>query len=254
MTAQKEKKSFLDRLLLAAGIVFLIVFCVSGFALVQYYRAYRIQKNQDETIVRLREKELEENQENASEEQSGEGETVDWYEINPDYVGFLTIPDTNVCYPVVQRDNEYYLTHDFFGETSRHGAIFMDESCQADDSVVLIHGHHMKDGTMFGSLKSYKKKDFRENHDTLYLDWGEGEKAYRIFAVALIDLTREDYFTYEILPQTVEETEKYFRNFRQNSIWYQDVDVREEKQIILLSTCEYGTQQQRMVVAAILDE
>ena len=80
--------------------------------------------------------------------------TVEWQEVyernamrlremNPDYIAWLTVPDTEIYYPVVKRDNSYYLYHDFMQQSNSHGAIFMDESCSRDDGVILLHGHHM---------------------------------------------------------------------------------------------------------------
>lgn len=257
----KKKADFLNRLLFAAGIVFLIVFCVSGYMLLQYYGKYREQKDLDETIAGLRQADMEDrdHKEDISLGESGNEEEIlrdnsRLKEINGDYIGFITIPDTDIYYPVVQRDNSYYLSHDFMGEKNSHGAIFMDEECEPEDAVVLIHGHHMKDGTMFGALRNFKKKEFREEHRGLYLDWGGGDQSYEIFAAALIDLTQEDYFTYEILPTTEEETEHYLKELQKNSFYFQDTNKVEQGQIVLLSTCEYGTAQQRLVIAAVSEK
>ncbi|MGN0131167.1 MAG: class B sortase [Lachnospiraceae bacterium] len=255
-----------DGILLATGIVSLVVFVAAGWKLLDYYRAYREQKQSYDEIAALRDAG---NMEMTAEKGLGESGSTGsgnigitskedakasyerLKEINPDYVGWITIPDTEVDYPVVQRDNSYYLYHDFMGKQSSHGAIFLDENCEADDAVILIHGHHMKDGTMFGALKGFKKKDFRENHESLYLDWGEGDKEYRIFAVALIDLSGETYFHYDELPHTGEETDTYLKRLKQNAFWYVEPELEEQTQIVLLSTCEYGTENQRMVIAAV---
>ncbi len=257
----KKKADFLDRLLVMAGIVFLAVFCVSGYMLLQYYGKYREQKDLDETIAELRQADMEDrdHEGDISLGESGNEEEIlrdnsRLKELNDDYTGFITIPGTDIYYPVVQRDNSYYLSHDFMGEKNSHGAIFMDEGCKPQDTVILIHGHHMKDGTMFGGLKNFKKKEFREEHRVLYLDWGGGDQSYEIFAAALIDLTQEEYFTYEILPTTEEETERYLKELQKNSFYFQDTNKVEEGQIVLLSTCEYGTAQQRLVIAAVSEQ
>lgn len=254
--ADKKKTKLFDKILLTAGIVFAGIFCVSGYKLLKYYGEYRNQKNLDESIAGLRQAELEESQWDFSPGKDDKGEKLQkdksaLQDINPDYIGFISIPDTDIYYPVVWRDNAYYLSHDFLGEKNSHGAIFMDEGCRPEDGIVLIHGHHMKDGTMFGALKNYKKKEFRQEHEILYLDWGDGDQAYEIFAAALIDLTQEDYFTYEVLPATEEETEQYLKELKKNSFYYRDLNKVEQGQIVLLSTCEYGTEQQRLVIAAV---
>ena len=121
----------------------------------------------------------ENNQGNAKDEDQDEQEFPQinasvYREKNEDYVAYLYIPDTEIEYPVVQRNNSYYLNHNFYGEKNAHGTIFLDESCSTEDPVLLLHGHHMKDGTMFGSLKQYRDKEFRQAHSEIFLDMGEG--------------------------------------------------------------------------------
>lgn len=253
---KKANRGF-DRVLLCLGCVFLVVFLVAGYFLLQYYRAYQNQKEVDTTVAALRE---------VPEGSLGsDGRSTDddgaWQEIyernairlramNPDYRAWLTVPDTDIYYPVVQRDNSYYLNHDFTGEVNSHGAIFMDEGCSQDDGVILLHGHHMKDGTMFGGLKKYKREKFRQEHENIYLDWGDGDVVYRVFAAALIDLTAEEYFHYNELPDKDKDTEEYLRELKRNSFWYDD-NIEIDGQVVLLSTCEYGTAEQRLVIGAV---
>lgn len=256
-----------DKILFAAGSLFLIVFVVSGAALLRYYLDYREQKQSNDGIAALREagsvpeaagadKEGEEIGQDGADAGSGRAakESAERLRaVNADYIGWITVPDTDIYYPFVQRDNIYYLNHDFYEKKSSHGTIFLDENCAPEDGVILIHGHHMKDGTMFGALKGFRKKEFRESHETLYLDWGTGDEAYRIFAVALIDLTQETYFHYDELPGTGEERESYLKELKRNSLWYEEPGQSpgEAGQIVLLSTCEYGTEAQRLIVAAV---
>lgn len=259
-----------DKILLVAGSLFLIVFVVSGAALLRYYLDYREQKQSNDGIAALREAESvpegdgaagadkeggETGQDTADDDGSraAKESTERLRAVNADYIGWITVPDTDIYYPFVQRDNVYYLNHDFYEKKSSHGTIFLDENCAPEDGVILIHGHHMKDGTMFGALKGFRKKEFRESHETLYLDWGTGDEAYRIFAVALIDLTQETYFHYDELPGTGEERESYLKELKRNSLWYEEPGQSpgEAGQIVLLSTCEYGTEAQRLIVAAV---
>lgn len=245
-----------DRVLLCLGCLFLVVFLATGYFLLQYYGEYRKQKEVDDTVAGLRQ---------LPEESGMEGEngarTAQWQEIyernamrlkamNPDYVAWITIPDTEIYYPVVKRDNSYYLYHDFTQESNSHGAIFMDESCSPNDGFILLHGHHMKDGTMFGGLKKYKREKFRQEHEWIYMDWGYGDEPYKVFAAALIDLTDEAYFHYNELPGADGDTEEYLGELKRNSFWYDD-SIEIDGQVILLSTCEYGTAQQRLVIGAV---
>lgn len=259
ITEGKKANRGFDRLLLFAGSAFLVVFLATGYFLLQYYGDYREQKEIDDTVAGLRQV-PEGSGQGGRRIVDGNGEWQEIYErnairlkeMNPDYIAWITVPDTEIYYPVVQRDNSYYLNHDFMQQSNSHGAIFMDEGCNQDDGFILLHGHHMRDGTMFGGLKKYKRAKFRQEHEVIYLDWGNGDEAYRVFATALIDLTAEDYFHYNELPGADGAAKEYLRELKRNSFWY-DSSVEIDGQVVLLSTCEYGTEQQRLVIGAVLE-
>lgn len=256
-----------DRLLLLIGIICLVVMCISGFMIFQYYSASNAQEAQYEAIAEIYQNSKDDGMAAASKESDLDTSTkpdadtkeertesiAELKEINSDCVGFLIIPDTNIAYPVVKKDNSYYLKHNFMNESASSGAIFLDEKCEADDSLLLIHGHHMKSGTMFGALSGYKKEDFRNQHKEIMFDNGNGEKVYHVFGVSLVDLTKENYFHYDELPQNLEEKKTYINTFLKTAVW-KEKDFSEadyEKNMILLSTCEYGTQDQRLVVLGV---
>lgn len=260
-TIQKRKQGkVLDRVLLAAGIAFLCVFCITGYFLLRYYGEYRETKELNDRIAELRQAEAGGDNGGKSASQAADSPETDGGTIekslrmvNADYIGWITIPDTEIYYPVVQRDNAYYLSHDFTGEKNSHGAIFLDENCSFESGILLIHGHHMKDGTMFGGLKNYKKESFRREHGVIYLDRGEGDEAFEIFAAALIDLTEEGYFDYQELPAGEAERAAYLEKLRSSAFWYGDTE-EPAGTILLLSTCEYGSSDERLVVAAVQKE
>ena len=76
--------------------------------------------------------------------------------INPETVGWIYMPLSPISYPVVKerRDPRYYLTHNFSGEPSIHGAICMDfrHGGVMPPYCTFFHGHHMKDWSMFMSI------------------------------------------------------------------------------------------------------
>ena len=170
--------------------------------------------------------------------------------MNPDIYAWIKVPGTVIDYPIVQSgtDNSYYLNHNFYGEKNAHGTIFLDESCSTEDPVLLLHGHHMKDGTMFGSLKQYRDKEFRQAHTEILLDMGEGFDTYEVFAILQIDLTKEDYFAYEKIPKDADSLTAYLKQMQKNATWYEQPE--QEDKLLLLSTCAYGSEDERMVVAA----
>ncbi|MBE5882596.1 MAG: class B sortase [Lachnospiraceae bacterium] len=169
---------------------------------------------------------------------------------NEDYVCWITVDGSSIDYPVVKKDNSFYLNHDFYGEISRHGSIFMDETCGPEDEVLLVHGHHMKDGTMFGDLKRYKDDEFRKKHRTILLEFADGISVYRVFALAKIDLTDENSFRFEVLPKTAEEKVLYIEGLDDAAFWYDETQADAESGVLVLSTCDYGTDEERLIVAA----
>ena len=116
------------------------------------------------------------------------------YNENHDLIGWLEIPEI-LDLPVMYRDNSYYLTHDFSGQKTASGAIFLDQSHRFTEYAqnLLLHGHNMKDGTMFGRLVhyaqdiSYFKRNAFVNVDTLW-----EEERYVIFAVLRVSLDVDD--------------------------------------------------------------
>lgn len=93
-------------------------------------------------------------------------------EQNPETVGWISIREAqksgaDLEYPIVQaKDNEAYLKTSFDGKKSVYGAIFLDSESQPDlcGRNNLIYGHHMKDGTMFGSLENFRQEEFFRSH------------------------------------------------------------------------------------------
>ena len=117
--------------------------------------------------------------------------TPDLAAINPDYIGWILIEGTNIDYPIVQgTDNIKYLTTTFSGERNPSGTIFMDSRCTDGFSgFVILHGHNMKDGSMFAGLHNYLKSDFLDEHTEIIIIIPDGTVlTYRIFDVKLTDV------------------------------------------------------------------
>lgn len=276
-----------DIILLVAGILCLIVFVTTGLLLLNYwYQAWQQQKlNKQLEMLKYGtsseamyviaepvatpltedlpeeipqggqlskgEQQNAEMEDSSAEEQEKEQMRRRLTDINPDYVMWLSIADTEVDYPVVQRDNSYYLKHDFYGKKSSHGTIFLDETCEPEGRFLLLHGHHMKDGTMFGGLKKYKKSEFREQHKALELDWGTKQEHYEIFAGALVDLLQAERFHYEDLPASEEAIKTYLQQLKDIAFWYEEPQWENGEHFVILSTCDYGTTEQRLIVVAV---
>lgn len=86
---------------------------------------------------------------------------------NPDTIGWIRVPDTNIDYPIVQgEDNDFYLNHDFYGKENIAGAIYLDFESQGDfvGRNNVLYGHNMKNGSMFKDVNRYKDEAFFKEH------------------------------------------------------------------------------------------
>lgn len=105
---------------------------------------------------------------------------------NTDMVGWLSIAGTPLNYPVMQTPNEpnYYLKRNFEKEYSDLGTPYIQENCDLTSSDnLVIYGHHIKGGKMFGALEDYKFQSFYEEHKTIQFDTLTQRGEYEIIAV-----------------------------------------------------------------------
>ena len=108
------------------------------------------------------------------------------YQKNKKLVGWIKIDGTNIDYPVMQTvNNEYYLDHNYDQEYDKNGSIFMDKDCDAahPNDNMIIYGHHMKSGKMFGNLNMYAKESFYKEHPSISFDTIYEEGTYDIMYV-----------------------------------------------------------------------
>ncbi len=185
-------------------------------------------------------------------------------EINDEIVGWIKIDNTVIDYPVLwhKEDNmnsQYYLSHNYQGGYDSFGSIFLDyRSVDGTDSKnVIMHGHHMNDGSMFGNLLNYGgttgNLDFYKESPTIEFDTPEANGTYKIISVFKTNTlsSQGEFFNYMIGEF---ENEKAFMNYVYNvrirSLFNIPVDVNEDDELITLSTCSYEFTNFRTVIVA----
>ena len=174
--------------------------------------------------------------------------------MNSDFCLWLSVPDTDINYPVVQnKDNpEYYLHRDFYKQKSYAGTPFLGANCEPDSEVIIIYSHNMKDGSMFGGLDRYKDKQYWSEHGELKLGTEYGEKTYKIFGAFETSINNGE-FIYPGLTGDLDE-EKYDRlvtDIISRTQYETGVIPEYGERIVMLSTCSYHTKGGRYIVAAV---
>ena len=173
-------------------------------------------------------------------------------EKNPDTAGWINISGT-VHLPVVYRDNSFYLDHDFTGAKNASGTLFLDESSPITEGNqnLLIHGHSMNDGSMFGILTHYRRLDFLRAHPLITFSTLYEKETYGIFAVLQVSskVGDENYFNYFSSPTFASGADfnDYIEELTARSRFSIPVDVEPGDALLTLSTC---VDDDRLVVVA----
>lgn len=176
---------------------------------------------------------------------------------NKDAVGYLNI-DGLISEPVVQRDNVYYLTHNSKGQSSRTGAIFLDENCDLTEvpTQMVLHGHNMKEGSMFGAIKKYKVKGAEFYREHPYIDFNTmyENARYVIFALCEVDIRDGylNYLPYCNYPRFFSEKEflDYVSKIKSYSQLQSEIEVKPGDRLLTLSTCTGNDSNKRFIVVA----
>lgn len=181
------------------------------------------------------------------------------YQENPELVGWLRIPDTGIDYPVMQSSMEepdYYLRHDFAKNDDSNGTLFIDARNDyiSRDTNIIIYGHNMRSGMMFGSLKGYLDETYMNEHKTIEFNTLYEKSTYEVVAVGLSEVQYQDEQTfryYNFLNADSEESfQEYLNNITQLSVFGEQIDVSYGDELLTLSTCNSYTEDGRMFVLA----
>ena len=161
---------------------------------------------------------------------------------NTDMVAWLTI-DRVLDLPVVYRDNTWYLTHDFEGNRNISGALFLDAAHPLNEKAqnLLIHGHNMKDGSMFAPLIHYQKNSYWKKHPFIQLTTLYEKEDYVVFAVLKVPDNPKNpdyinYFSHHTFSNDA-EFEEYIRELKKRSLFSTHLSAEPEDALLELSTC-----------------
>ncbi|MBQ2803289.1 MAG: sortase [Lachnospiraceae bacterium] len=177
---------------------------------------------------------------------------------NDDMAAWIQIPNTNIDYPVMwtPRDENYYLYRDFDGSNNQNGCLILDTDSSLDPLTtnLIIHGHNMRSGAMFGNLTDYEKEDYYQNHKEIILHTKEGIRNYEVIAVfrsQVFKKTDQVFKFYKFFQaDTQEEFDDFYQNIKAMSLYDTGVTAEFGDHFITLSTCVYHVEHGRFVVVA----
>lgn len=166
-------------------------------------------------------------------------------ETGPDIIGWLTLPDTAINYPVTQTDdNEYYLHHLYDGTYNKTGCLFADYENQEDfsDRNTIIYGHNMRDGSMFATLNEYDEQSYYDGHPQMYLVTPDGGYVVEIFTafVAKPSESGSDTSPWRLSFKDDGAYTTWLSEMAGRSVIETDVTVTSSDKVLTLSTCTPG--------------
>lgn len=186
-------------------------------------------------------------------------EYISLYEKNNDLYGWIKIEDTNIDFPVMFTPEEpnFYENKNLEKEVCKVGmCIWIDGRTTENTDNVIIYGHNVKYGMMFGSLKKYKKQDFYQDHKYIQFDTLYKKATYEIIGVVETKDYSEDesYNHYEFYDhmefRTQEEFQEYINYAKENSVYHIETTAEYGEHIITLCTCDNTTENGRLLIIA----
>ncbi len=254
-------------------VVFLasiILLCVAVVIIADTYifKPVRDKEDYKSNILELYNREPTKEEIEALPEKTINVEYATFYGENPDFVGWITIKNTNINYPVVQgKDNDEYLYADFKGNYNKNGTIFADHenrfsATEEMSANTILYGHNLRTENYFTDVTEYRRVDlnksleFLKGHPVIEFNTLFEKNKYKIFSVMLLN-TSDNYgevFNYPSMLDFESKTEfnKFASECLDRSEFFTGVDIKYGDRFLTLSTCEFecGLSDMRIVVVA----
>lgn len=178
--------------------------------------------------------------------------------LNPQCVGYISIKDTPLSYPVMlttEEDGMFYLHHAFDRSYHGNGTPFLDMRCNVEDPSdnLIVYGHNTRNTKMFSCLRFYREQEYFTEHPIIRFDHKNGGN-YRIFSVlfeSLSDQNNRDIFAkIDRDPDHEEEWEEFLTYLKEHSLYDTGVEVETTDKILTLSTCYRPIDNGRVLIFA----
>ena len=272
----KQKKMIISCILIVAGI-----FCVTAYLWLTFgdrlksnvFTSGQVPETEEETLSEsTTEADTEnndlpetvaDNMEETESAPSPEPELIEnpyaaYFLQNEDMAAWLQIDGMNIDYPVMwtPRDEEYYLYRGFDGSSDNNGCLILDTDSSLDPLTtnLIIHGHNMQSGKMFGTLLDYKDSEFAKEHSTILFYTENGIRTYEILAVFYSQVYKKTDNVFKFYKffqaDTQEEFDDFYDNIMELSLYDTGVTAEFGDHFLTLSTCAYHVERGRFVVVA----
>lgn len=164
---------------------------------------------------------------------------AEWREVNEDVIGYIDFPEFEIEYPVLQGEtNKTYLRTNIYKEYDTGGCIFLDANYPDIYSPVkLIHGHYMKNKTMFGHVPELLFYETLDTVSSIFYTDDLGTKEFKVFAVFTVNSQEESVIITQF--PLMEELEQYKEDYIERS-WVPVSEVPTSTELLMLNTCWYG--------------
>ena len=173
---------------------------------------------------------------------------------NPEVLGWICIPGTQLSYPYLQHgDNQYYLSHTWQGVKNAAGSVFLECKVSPDlsDFNTIIYGHNMKNGSIFGSLRQYRKQSHFEANPCFYIADDTVIRRYDIFAALEAEVVGPTYRLKVTRPEHRQQVLDYSMS---RSVIQTGITPTADDRIVTLSTCTGNGYDTRWVVQGVLTQ
>ena len=172
--------------------------------------------------------------------------------INPDVVGWISLDNTNIDYPVMQGEtNLTYFNMDIYGDFALGGSIYLDSRNDPNfnDPYSLLYGHFMDSGRMFGDLEKYKEEEFFEANQSGNLLMEDKVYELEVYATILVSASDEAIFNPPLWQDNISGLIEYAES---NALYLNSSAIEESTQILAFTTCTTEFTDARTVVLTVM--
>lgn len=148
-------------------------------------------------------------------------------------------------------DTKAYLKRNYKKEYDINGSLFLQADCKVSESRnLIIYGHNMNSGAMFGNLDFYADETYYQEHPFAYLQTEDSIQEYRIVTVLKAD---RNLFPFQQKLADAEAVQEYLKAAKQREVFETGDDYLKciYDKVLTLVTCSYEWSGARNIVLAV---